>query len=128
SPSRPSSAPTTGGAETPNPYTAVQACGSGYKVINSATLTANGRRQGKVHLLYHAGTGSNCVVTLKETAVGTATSVTAFLEVQGRARSTDSGSFKYYAGPVRASAAGICVKWGGSAGGASHSSPFEHCG
>ncbi|WP_433529280.1 protein kinase domain-containing protein [Micromonospora sp. CA-263727] len=128
SPTRPSTAPSSGAAEIPNPYTAVQACGSGYKVINSATLTAGGRRQGRVHLLYHAGTGSNCVVTLKETAVGTATPVSAFLEVQGRARSTDSGSFRYYAGPVRAGAAGTCVKWGGSAGGASHSSPFEHCG
>ena len=97
-------------------------------MINSATLTAGGRRQGKVQLLYHAGTGSNCVVTLKESNVGTATQVSAFLEVQGRTRSTDSGSFKYYAGPVRASAAGVCVKWGGSAGGASHTSPFEHCG
>ncbi len=127
-PTRPSTAPTTGAAEVPNPYTAVQACGSGYKVINSATLTAGGRRQGKVQLLYHAGTGSNCVVTLKESNVGKATQVSAYLEVQGRARSTDSGSFKYYAGPVRASAAGVCVKWGGSAGGASHNSPFEHCG
>ncbi|GIJ25439.1 hypothetical protein Vqi01_06010 [Micromonospora qiuiae] len=124
---RPSATPTAGGGEQPNPYTAAQACGSGYRVINTATLTAGGRRQGKVHLLYHAGTGSNCVVTLKETAVGTATPVMAFLEVQGRARSTDSDSYRYYAGPVRASAAATCVKWGGSAGGASYSSPFEHC-
>ncbi|GGM65074.1 hypothetical protein GCM10011608_58040 [Micromonospora sonchi] len=124
---RPSATATAGGGEKPNPYTAAQACGSGYRVINTATLTAGGRRQGKVHLLYHAGTGSNCVVTLKETAVGTATPVMAFLEVRGRARSTDSGSYQYYAGPVRANAAATCVKWGGSAGGASYSSPFEHC-
>ena len=90
-------------------------------------LTADGRRQATVHLLYHAGTGSNCVVTLKESSVGAQTAVSAFLEVRGRGRSTDDGSFRYYAGPVRAEAAGTCVKWGGSAGGASYSSPFEHC-
>ncbi|MEV2240198.1 protein kinase [Micromonospora sp. NPDC049891] len=122
---RPSATP--GSGDQANPYTATQACGSGYRVINSAPLTADGRRQATVHLLYHAGTGSNCVVTLKESSVGAQTAVSAFLEVRGRGRSTDDGSFRYYAGPVRAEAAGTCVKWGGSAGGASYSSPFEHC-
>ncbi|SCL68844.1 Serine/threonine protein kinase [Micromonospora citrea] len=125
---RPVSSPTTSQPSKPNPYTPVQACGSGYKVIDSAPLTVSGVRKGKVYLLYHAGTGTNCVVTMKESAVGTATSASAWLEVQGRARSTDSGSFAYYAGPVRAKAARVCVKWGGSAGGASYGSGFEHCG
>lgn len=112
----------------PNPYTAAQACGSGYQVIDSATLTGgDGQRKGRVYLMYHAGTGANCVVTLKDTAVGTKSAVSAYLEVQGRARSTDSGSFDYYAGPVRATAAGTCVKWGGSTGGVSYGSTFEHC-
>ncbi|MEH0928247.1 serine/threonine-protein kinase [Micromonospora sp. CPCC 205558] len=112
----------------PNPYTAAQACGSGYQVIDSATLTSgDGQRKGRVFLLYHAGTGTNCVVTLKDTAVGAKSAASAYLEVQGRARSTDSGSFDYYAGPVRASAAGTCVKWGGSTGGVSYGSGFEHC-
>ena len=43
------------------------------------------------------------------------------------AQCTDSGSFEYYAGPVRAKAAGVCVKWGGTAGGISYDSAFEHC-
>ncbi|MEU5671215.1 protein kinase [Micromonospora sp. NPDC047753] len=112
----------------PNPYTAAQACGSGYQVIDSATLTGgDGQRKGRVFLLYHAGTGTNCVVTLKDTAVGAKSAVSAYLEVQGRARSTDSGSFDYYAGPVRATAAGTCVKWGGTTGGVSYGSGFEHC-
>ncbi|MFJ5599479.1 protein kinase [Micromonospora parva] len=112
----------------PNPYTAAQACGSGYQVIDSATLTGgDGQRKGRVFLLYHAGTGTNCVVTLKDTAVGAKSAASAYLEVQGRARSTDSGSFDYYAGPVRATAAGTCVKWGGSTGGVSYGSGFEHC-
>ncbi|RLQ02048.1 hypothetical protein EAD98_00290 [Micromonospora sp. CV4] len=103
-------------------------CGSGYQVIDSATLTdGDGRRRGRVYLLYHSGNGNNCVVTLKDTAVGTKSAASAYLEVQGRARSTDSGSFDYYAGPVRTSAAGTCVKWGGSTGGVSYGSGFEHC-
>ncbi|MCF0097395.1 Spore-associated protein A [Micromonospora sp. MH99] len=123
--------PTSSGspAGRPNPYTAAQACGSGYQVIDSATLTdGGGRRQGRVYLLYHSGNGNNCVVTLKDTAVGARTAASAYLEVQGRARSTDSGSFDYYAGPVRAAAAGACVKWGGATGGVSYGSGFEHCG
>ncbi|MGC5331090.1 hypothetical protein [Micromonospora sp. DT62] len=126
-PGGPGPGPTTGQPARSNPYTPVEACGSGYRVVDSAPLTASGRRKGRVYLLYHAGTGNNCVVTMKETAVGTATAASAWLEVRGRARSTDSGSFSYYAGPVRAKAAGVCVKWGGSTGGASYGSGFEHC-
>ncbi|WP_376787209.1 serine/threonine protein kinase [Micromonospora halotolerans] len=120
-------APTGSKASTKQPYTAAQACGSGYQVIDSATLTAGGVRKGRVYLLYSTAGGTNCVVTLKDTDVGQATTVTAYLEVQGKARQTESGAYRYYAGPVRASAAGACVKWGGSAGGASYGSAFEHC-
>ncbi|MEU3457322.1 protein kinase [Micromonospora sp. NPDC006766] len=119
---------TTKAPEKPNPYTAGQACGSGYQVIDSATLTANGVRKGRVYLLYNSANGNNCVVTLKDTDVGRATPVTAYLEVQGKTRQTDGGSFAYYAGPVRAAAAKTCVKWGGSTGGASYNSPSGHCG
>ncbi|WP_435826887.1 protein kinase domain-containing protein [Micromonospora chersina] len=120
-------APTASTAGPKQPYTAGQVCGSGYQVIDSATLTAGGVRRGRVYLLYSTAAGTNCVVTLKDTDVGRATTVTTYLEVQGKARQTASGSYQYYAGPVRASAAGVCVKWGGSAGGASYASPFEHC-
>lgn len=65
---------------------------------------------------------------MKATSLGTATQVAAYLEVQGSTRRTDSGSYSYYAGPVRAAAGGKCVKWGGSTGGAWYDSPFEHCG
>ncbi|MGR6321235.1 protein kinase domain-containing protein [Micromonospora soli] len=126
----PGPAPTTSSAapQQPNPYTAKQVCGSGFEVVDSATLTANGVRKGRVYLLYNTSTGANCVVTMKDTEVGRATTVSTYLEVQGKARQTQTGSYKYYAGPVRASAAGVCVKWGGSTGGASYASPFEHCG
>ncbi|WP_435871064.1 protein kinase domain-containing protein [Micromonospora musae] len=127
-PPSPTSKPTSSKPEKPNPYTANQACGPGYQVIDSATLTGgDGRRRGRVYLLYNTGNGNNCVVTLKDTAVGTKTTASAYLEVKGKARRTDSGSFDYYAGPVRATAPGTCVKWGGSTGGVSYASPFEHC-
>ncbi|MEV0154569.1 protein kinase [Micromonospora sp. NPDC050686] len=115
-------------APKPNPYTARQVCGDGYQVIDSAALVAGGTRRGTVYLLYDTGSGANCVVTMKATDVGSATAATAYLEVAGGSRRSDSGSFEYYAGPVRATAAGKCVKWGGSAGGAGYGSPFEHCG
>lgn len=107
-----------------NPYTPQAACGSGYQVIDWAGLGS----AGAVYLLYNAGNGNNCVATIKHTQIGTASPVSAFLEVQGSTRTTDSGSYSYYAGPVRRSAPGSCVKWGGSAGSSSYTSPFEHCG
>ncbi|OLR95215.1 M23 family metallopeptidase [Actinokineospora bangkokensis] len=107
-----------------NPYTPQEVCGSGFSQIDSAALGTAGR----VYLLYNASTGYNCVATMKLTSLGSASSVSAFLEVQGGTRSTDSGSFSYYAGPVKKAAAGKCVKWGGSAGSATYTSAFEHCG
>ncbi|GIH55788.1 peptidase M23 [Microbispora rosea subsp. aerata] len=107
-----------------NPYTPQEVCGSGYSVIDSAALGT----AGTVYLLYNSGNGYNCVVTLKKTSIGTATATSAYLEVQGKSRITDSGNYSYYAGPVRASAAKTCVKWGGKAGSYTYDSPFEHCG
>ncbi|PRY40398.1 M23 family metallopeptidase [Umezawaea tangerina] len=107
-----------------NPYDAEEVCGSGYKVVDSAALSTKGR----VYLTYNASNGNNCVVTMKHTKLGTGSATSAFLEVQGSARVTDSGSFGYYAGPVRKQAADTCVKWGGSADGSSYTSGFEHCG
>ncbi|WP_442785209.1 M23 family metallopeptidase [Amycolatopsis sp. H20-H5] len=115
---------TCGGGGNTNPYDAVEVCGSGFKVIDSAALGS----AGTAYLLYNSGTAANCVTTIKSTSVGTASAVSAFLEVQGAARKADTGSFDYYAGPVSAAAGSKCVKWGGSAGSATYESPFEHCG
>ncbi|MCG5213146.1 peptidoglycan recognition protein family protein [Streptosporangium soli] len=110
------------GSGSGNPHTPEQVCGTGYDVIDSAALGSSGT----VYLLYN-GT-SNCVATMKSTSLGTATAVSAYLEVEGQTRITDSGNFSYYAGPVRASAAGKCVRWGGKAGSSVYDSPLEHCG
>ena len=104
-----------------NPHTPTEVCGAGYDVIDQAPLGS----AGSVYLLYNADKGDNCVVTIKASTTIQATS--AYLEVQGRTRVTDSGSFAFYAGPVRASAPNTCVKWGGSVGTAKYDSPFEHC-
>lgn len=107
-----------------NPYTAREVCGSSYTVIDSAALGTAGR----VYLLWNGDNGYNCVVTLKQRNVGSPTGTTAFLQPAGGSRSTDSGNFSYYAGPVKRYARGTCVKWGGSTGGQSYESPYEHCG
>ncbi|SDK76583.1 Peptidase family M23 [Actinopolyspora mzabensis] len=107
-----------------NPYTAGEVCGDGYEQIDSHALGSAAR----IHLMYNSSNGKNCVVTLKTSDIGTATSTSAFLEVAGGSRSTDSGNYGYYAGPVREYAPGTCVQWGGSAGSESYTSPFEHCG
>ncbi|MEV0083260.1 M23 family metallopeptidase [Saccharopolyspora sp. NPDC050642] len=107
-----------------NPHSPTEVCGSGYSVIDEAGLSG----AGTVYLLYNASNKNNCVVTLKATSLGTASPTAAFLEVQGKARATDSGNFTYYAGPVRQEAGTTCVKWGGSVGDKSYTSPFEHCG
>lgn len=105
-----------------NPHTPQAVCGTGFQVIDWAALGS----AGTVYLLYKDG--ANCVATIKSTSIGTASATSAFLEVEGGTRTTDSGSFGYYAGPVTKSAASRCVKWGGSVGSSSYTSPFEHCG
>jgi murein DD-endopeptidase MepM/ murein hydrolase activator NlpD len=107
-----------------NPYTPTEVCGSGYSVIDQAALGT----AGIVYLLYNSGNANNCVVTIKRTSVGTPSAVSAYLEAQGSTRATDSGSFSYYAGPIRRAANNTCVRWGGSAGTATYDSPWEHCG
>jgi hypothetical protein len=106
-----------------NPYTPQEVCGSGFSVIDQAGLTG-----GTVYLLYNAGNSNNCVVTLKSTNLGTASAVGAFLQPQGGTKATDSGSYAYYAGPVKKSAPAVCVQWGGSVGSSTYTSPYEHCG
>ncbi|MEW1839909.1 N-acetylmuramoyl-L-alanine amidase [Nonomuraea angiospora] len=115
---------TGGGGGGTNPHTPESVCGTGYKVIDSSALGT----AGTVFLLYNADNGNNCVATIKKTSLGQATATTAFLEVEGKARVTDTGNFEYYAGPVRAAAADKCVKWGGKAGASTYESGFEHCG
>jgi hypothetical protein len=113
-----------GGGGGGNPFGPGEVCGSGFSVIDSHALGTAGR----VYLLYNAASRKNCVTTLKSTSLGRKSPVSAHLQVKGGTRAADSGSFAYYAGPVTRTAAATCVKWGGSAGTATYTSPYEHCG
>jgi surface antigen len=107
------------------PYSPERVCGAGYKQIDRVSLGS----AGTTYLLYNAGNGFNCVVTLKATSLQTRTKVGAYLLVAGQTKANiDSGQFQYYAGPVRALAAGKCVKWGGWHGDARRDMPSGHCG
>jgi hypothetical protein len=95
---------TTAEASTPE-----SVCGSGFYEVDHHTLP-----NGTIYLLYN-GT-ENCAVTWKTNKVGTATGTAVRLQVQGESTiHQDTDNYKYYAGPVKASAKGKCVQWGGVA-------------
>lgn len=65
---------------------------------------------------------------MKTTNIGKGTSVWVRLQSQTGKVASDSGTFKYYAGPVFVHAPGICVRYSGGASGASASSGWANCG
>ncbi|GAA4609647.1 spore-associated protein A [Actinoallomurus liliacearum] len=97
-------------------------CGSGYSQIDKHTMSGS-----TIYLLFNGS--SNCVVTFKTTSVGKATRTGAYLQVSGKTPVEDTDDYTTYAGPVRQSAAGKCIVWGGgtSAGGFWYSG-WSHCG
>jgi hypothetical protein len=63
------------------------------------------------------------------TNVNKRTHLGALLQVQGRALLIDEGNYLSYAGPLTASAAGKCVRYGGVQGSSPvWISPFDNCG
>ncbi|HCT80273.1 MAG TPA: peptidase M23 [Micromonosporaceae bacterium] len=111
-----------------NIYSPQMVCGSGFNVVNQAGLVSGGVSYGRVYVLYNSGSGQNCTVTIKHRSTGTASSTSAYLEPQGSTRTTDSGNFAWYAGPVKRSAPGVCIKWGGSVSGVAYNSGWTNCG
>jgi len=109
-----------------NPYVPAKLCGHGFQTIDSAPLRDQGVLVGSVYVLADE-TGKTCVVTLKAGDLGEKTDVSAYLEPEGRDRVSDDGDEKYYAGPVRAQAAGSCIRWGGSVDDTAFDSELEHC-
>ncbi|WP_327585507.1 hypothetical protein OHA25_59355 [Nonomuraea sp. NBC_00507] len=106
-----------------NPYTPQQVCGSGFSIQRSKAFTG-----GTTFQLWNNSTGQNCVVTMKSADVGKKTPVSATLDVQGGGSDTDQGNYEYYAGPVKLSAKGKCVKFSGSVGSQSTSVGWANCG
>jgi hypothetical protein len=98
-------------------------CGSGYKTVNSAPIGS----RGTVYLTYNAANGKNCVVTIRNTT-GTAVDMSAYIYVPDTEQGDgDHGTYRSYAGPVRAYGKGHCVDWGGSIGGVSVQITGSNC-
>ncbi|NUR90361.1 MAG: hypothetical protein HOY71_40320, partial [Nonomuraea sp.] len=107
----------------PNTASAAAVCGSGYKVIDSHSLSG----KATIYLLYYSG--KNCVVTMSRYVYPGKVAMNATLKVQkSGATGSDPGSFTAYAGPVRLAAAKTCVQWGGKWGTYSWTSGWSHCG
>ncbi len=94
-------------------YSASALCGSGYYNVDSHALTHNGHTAAVIYLSYNGS--SDCVVTLKNELVGTGTITGAWVQPEGSTETSDESYYDDYAGPVRRSAPGTCIKWGGDA-------------
>jgi len=109
-----------------NPYVPTKLCGSDFRTIDSAPLRTGATLLGRVYLQTD-DTGTMCVVTLKTVELGEETPTSAYLEPEDGSRDIEDGDYKSYAGPVRDSADGQCIRWGGSVDDASFDSPLGHC-
>ncbi|MEV0158953.1 serine/threonine protein kinase [Nonomuraea fuscirosea] len=107
----------------PNTATPVGVCGAGYKVINSHKLGEGAT----TYLLYHAGAGKNCVVTISRMVIPGKVNMNAILQVKGGSSGSNPGKFTSYAGPVRLAAKKKCVIWGGTWHKTSWKSGWSHC-
>lgn len=107
-----------------SPATYNNACGSGYSVIDTLTLTG-----GHVYLTYNGSNGYNCVVTVRNTA-GTAEFMAAGIRLAGNDASevVDADDYTSYAGPVYLHAAGKCIDWIGQIASAAQEQDDSHCG
>lgn len=101
-------------------YSITGICGSGFRYLDGRELSG-----GTVYLLWNGI--SNCVTTIKNTNIGTASSVKAYIDPEGSSYKADSGSYGYYAGPATLPAPG-CIRWGGAVGSSTYDSGLGHCG
>ncbi|MEV4563526.1 protein kinase [Nonomuraea sp. NPDC049419] len=106
-----------------NTASATSLCGAGYAIINSHALAGHAT----VYLLYNAGAGMNCVVTISRYVHPNKVNMSAMLQVKGGASANDPGSFTAYAGPVRLPAKKKCVIWGGAWNSYVWKSEWSHC-
>ncbi|MEV0232989.1 protein kinase [Nonomuraea sp. NPDC050786] len=98
-------------------------CGSGYKVVDSHALGTNAT----IYLLYNAGAGKNCVVTLSRMIFPEKVQMNAILQVKGGSSASAPGRFTANAGPIRLPAKQKCVIWGGAWAEMSWKSGWSHC-
>lgn len=114
-------------------YTPEGVCGNGFAVVNKAPVGS----LGTVYLLYNRRNGLNCAVTIKSKLQGLSTRTTVELQVSRPAgngtapyvqKDSDTGRFKYYAGPVKLQGKGMCVKFFGSMANGYSKSTVSHGG
>lgn len=97
-----------------NPYTPREVCGWNYRIIDRERHRDEGIHLGTTFLMWNGATGRNCVVTIKYHGVGQPNYVGASIEKRGGRVRSDGDVYRYYAGPRRVYAPGVCVRWTGS--------------
>ncbi|GLU47535.1 spore-associated protein A [Nocardiopsis ansamitocini] len=101
-------------------------CGSGYQVVNSASVGS----VGTVFLTYNSANGNNCAVTVRNTpgsAVLMAVSLKRSTSIPENAQQ-DTGYYTTYAGPVYVYGQGSCMDWQGIIGTANTYREKTNCG
>lgn len=98
-------------------------CGAGFQIIDSQALA----NHATIYLLYNAGSGMNCVVTISRLVHPTKVNMSAILQVKGGASANDPGKFSSHAGPVKLPAKKKCVIWGGAWNSYVWKSDWSHC-
>ncbi|MCG5219516.1 hypothetical protein [Streptosporangium sp. KLBMP 9127] len=96
-------------------YTPEGVCGAGFSKVKDGTRAVKSGKDlyGHVYLLYNRRTGYNCATLIKTAFRRTATTTSVTLQVEGQKPKSDTGRFKYYAGPVKLKADGDCVRYSG---------------
>ncbi|MFC0434261.1 serine/threonine protein kinase [Kutzneria buriramensis] len=105
-----------------NPYTAKDACGSGYHELDHHSISG-----AVIYLMYDGS--NNCVATIKTANIGRKTHTQAILEVKTNPQGfyTDDDNYAYYAA-IAEPGAGHCIKWGGMTDDIWESPVWDHCG
>lgn len=99
-------------------------CGSGYVVVNSASVGT----VGTVFLTYNSSTARNCVVTVRNSS---GSGVTICENIQADGGASDSmcePNMTTWGGPVYLYAPGECVTWSGRIGSATGGKSRTNCG
>lgn len=89
--------------------TPAEVCGNNYHEIDKHDIPG-----ARIHLLYNGST--NCVVTTKNHPGDKTTMLAAIAKNDNGLYNfiDDRGEYTNYAGPVKVSAKGVCIDWGGA--------------
>ncbi len=99
----------------------IAVCGGGsYHEIDHIDLPG-----ARVHLLYDGST--DCVVTWRNTPGARAEMSASIAKAPFTHWIKDSGNYTTYAGPVKVTAPGVCINWGGSFDGYGEGAGASHC-